>query len=155
MTDLDELKALAEAAKFSEPLQVDYQCLRVGLDDENLLAFLMHGDSEDGEYVCVDEEPTERDGPPSPRLEFIAALVNAFPDLLLRLEKAEGERGHVDRLQRSLLTSTEANEASAEKLRIANARISELEAALKQIKLNPNYGECKIIANRALGECDE
>ncbi|MEL7110956.1 MAG: hypothetical protein AAGL99_16970 [Pseudomonadota bacterium] len=89
MTDYAELKKLAEAY-FPERLSVDYVSLR-SLDDESLYAFLMHGPKDDGDHVCVDENPDQLDGPPSPRLETIAEVVNAFPELLAQNASLKAE----------------------------------------------------------------
>ena len=89
--DTAELKRLMEAGQFTKPLFIDYA--ELGLDDNTrLVAFLMHGDPDDGEYVCVDEDPSGLDVP-SPRLEAIAAAVNALPALLARVEELEGALG--------------------------------------------------------------
>ena len=82
MTDTatEELERLLAAADFTEPLTVNYTELG-RLDDPKLYAFLMEGDPDDGAHVAVDEEPTGTDVP-SPRLEAIAALVNAAPSLI-------------------------------------------------------------------------
>lgn len=74
--DLHNLRKLMEAAQITEPLCVKYTELGRE-DDRRLYAFLMEGDSEDGVIICVDEEPTGLDVP-SPRLEFIAAVINAY-----------------------------------------------------------------------------
>jgi len=77
-------------AQITEPLCVAYEELG-SLDNLKLFAFLMEGDAEDGTIICVDEEPTGTDVP-SPRLEFIAAAVNALPELLAERDRLSAER---------------------------------------------------------------
>lgn len=97
MTELEELKKLLAEAQITEPLCVDYQELGAE-DNRRLYAFLMEGDAEDGAIVCVDEEPVGRDVP-SPRLELIAAAVNALPELIARVEENERLTAEVERLR--------------------------------------------------------
>ncbi len=85
MINADEMKRLMGEAQITEPLCVDYKELGAE-DNRRLFAFLMEGDAEDGAIVCVDEEPVGRDSP-SPRLELIAAAVNALPELLALAEE--------------------------------------------------------------------
>jgi hypothetical protein len=127
MTDHTELKRLAEGdalidlselenlcrSFFPERLSVDYWCQRTGLDDENLLAFLMHGPKDDGDYVCVDEEPDSLDGPPSPRLEAIAQIINTFP-----------------RLCKELARVREANDRLLDEVERLKARLEQAEAVI-------------------------
>ena len=108
---MDELKRLMKAAQITEQLCVDY--VELGAEDNRrLCAFLMEGDKDDGIIVCVDEEPTGTDVP-SPRLEFIAAAVNALPELLAlreeneRLRRLEGALKAIAKEQ-SATTATEA-----------------------------------------------
>ena len=86
----DELERLMREAQITEPLCVAYEELG-SLDNLKLFAFLMEGDAEDGTIICVDEEPTGTDVP-SPRLEFIAAAVNALPELLAERDRLSAER---------------------------------------------------------------
>ena len=86
---IEALKALAEAANFTENLTVDYSEIGA-LDDRKLIAFLMHGDAESGDFVAVDEDPLGDDAP-SPRLEYLATLANAAPDLIAAYEAIEAE----------------------------------------------------------------
>lgn len=100
MSEIDKLKelmALREKAKINESLFVTYE--EFGrLDDLKLNGFLLHGHAEepdDAEVVCVDEDPLELDGPPSPRLEYLAAAANIdLPALLKAFEemRIENER---------------------------------------------------------------
>lgn len=78
---IDELERLYAAAQFTEKLCVSYDELG-NEDTRRLYAFLMEGDAKDGVYVCVDEEPWYNADPPSPRLEAVAAAINALPELV-------------------------------------------------------------------------
>ena len=126
MTDHDELKKLAEAY-FPEKLSVDYTLLR-SFDNESLYAFLMHGPKEDDDCVCVDEKPDELDGPPSPRLEAISEIVNAFPKLLAERDSLKAELA-------------EAREA-LEPLKLVSAVEKELTKIIEQVMLKLEAGMC-------------
>ena len=92
---LEELERLYAAAQFTEKLCVSYD--ELGPDDNRrLYAFLMEGDPDDGVYVCVDEDPWYGADPPSPRLEAIAAAINALPELVARVRELEGALAHIE-----------------------------------------------------------
>tara|TARA_R100001086_G_scaffold44914_3_gene19911 strand:- start:439 stop:990 length:552 start_codon:yes stop_codon:yes gene_type:complete len=84
--DLAELQR-KHRSYFPEQLSVDYTLLG-SFDNESLYAFLMHGPKDDGDVVCVDENPDELDGPPSPRLEAVSEIINSFPALIAELKEA-------------------------------------------------------------------
>lgn len=125
---MKDLREKAEAF-FPEKLSVDYATLG-SFDNERLYAFLMHGPKDDGDHVCVDENPDELDGPPSPRLETIAEIVNALPKLLDRIDALEESEGRAIKYLSQLLTSLWPGTRPLEKL---NPLISQIDNGLTEL----------------------